>query len=304
MAEKKNREKLFEELSEIHDAYKLDVKQFINFMEQQRLRLVEGLKEYGSWLDQEHEGKQYSPATINRKIAAAKSRVRYAFKHSSSAESLRKKYQLEDVLKAVKPKRIDNFLIPADKVLSVQEVKKLGRDAKDATIKLMVRFLVGTGVRISEMLAIRLADLRPADNDFVAVRILGKGQKERDIYVKTKFIDRIHQYFHGKTYLFEHHEKRYSRISVTNRIKYESLRTIGREITAQQLRHSWAVIQIQRGKSVKAVAAILGHSDPGLTLRMYTNETLEPGEAFLDIQEPELAADAGTTETDTEELTS
>ena len=280
-------DRLFKELDEIHDAYKLDVRQFIEFMKERQLLLVEALKEYAAWLDQEHDGKRYSPATINRKIAAAKSRIRYAFKHSSSAESLRKRYQLEDVLKEVKPKRLDRAAVPAEKVLSVEEVKKLVQETKDNTIKLMVMFLVGTGVRVSEMLAIRLSDLRPADVDFVEVRVVGKGRKERIVHAKTSFVDRVRTYFHGTTYLFEHSGKPFSRISVTNRIKYESLRTIGREVTAHQLRHTWAMIQIRRGKDVRAVAVALGHADPGLTARMYSEKTLQPHEAFLDVQEPD-----------------
>lgn len=72
---------------------------------------------------------------------------------------------------------------------------------------------------------------------------------------------------------------------MTNRIKHEALKTIGREVTAQQLRHAWAVIQIQRGKDLSAVSAALGHSDPGLTVRMYAGKTLQPQESFLDIEE-------------------
>ena len=277
------RDRLFKELCDIRDAYKVDVMQYVAFMKERELRLVEGFKEYAVWLEQEHDGRRYSPATFNRKIAAAKNRIRYAFKHSSAAGSLRKKYQLEEVLKAVKPKRIASHAIAADKVLSSYEVKKLSRETKDETIRLMVEFLVDTGVRVSEMLSIRLSDLLQADGDFSTVRIVGKGRKERSVHVKTKLVDRIFGHFHGKTYLFEHHEKPFSRISVTNRIKHESLKTIGREVTAQQLRHTWAVIQIQRGKPVSAVAVALGHSDPGLTAKMYADTKLEPEEAFIDI---------------------
>ena len=280
-------DRLFKELDEIRDAYNLDVKQFIGFVKERKLGLVEALKDYAAWLDQDHGGKRYSPATINRKIAAAKSRIRYAFKHSSSAESLRKRYQLEEVLKEVKPKRIDKVSVPPEKILSVDEVQKFVRETKDNTIKLMVMFLVGTGVRISEMLAIRLSDLRPADVDFVEVRVVGKGRKERIVHAKTSFVDRVRKYFRGTVYLFEHEGKPFSRISVTNRIKHESLRTMGREVTAHQLRHTWAMIQIQRGKDVRAVATALGHADPGLTARMYSSTKLQPHEAFLDVQEPD-----------------
>lgn len=278
-------DRLLKELDAIHDAYRLDVKQFIEFMKERELLLVEALKAYAAWLDEEHNGKRYSPATINRKIAAAKSRIRYAFRHSSAAASLRKKYQLEEVLKGVKPKRIETLAIPPEKILSVDEVKLLISKTKDRTVSLMVRFLVGTGVRVSEMLGIRLSDLRPSDEHYVEIRIVGKGHQERVVHAKNSFIDRVRKHFHGSTYLFEHDGKLFNRVSVTNRIKYEALKTIGREVTAQQLRHTWAMIQIQRGKAVAAVAAGLGHRDPGLTARMYSDTTLKPKEAFLDVHE-------------------
>jgi integrase/recombinase XerD len=149
----------------------------------------------------------------------------------------------------------------------------------------MVAFLCGTGVRVSEMLGILLADIRPRKGEFVEVRIRGKGSKERTINVKKGFIERIKKHFHGTTYLFEHQGRSFNRISVTNRIKHQALRTIGKEITAQQLRHTWASIQIQRGRDVKAIAAVLGHSDPGITLRMFPDTKLKPEEAFLDLEE-------------------
>ena len=191
---------------------------------------------------------------------------------------------------------IGPLVVSPEAALSVEEVRHLIRETKDSTIRLMVRFLVGTGVRISEMLSIRLADLRPADCDFVSVRIVGRSGKERVVHVNMKLMDRVRRYFHGTTYLFEHDGRPYSRVSVTNRIKHESLKTIGREVTARQLRHTWAVIQIRRGKAVSAVAAALGHSDPGLTARMYSDETLDPLEAFLDIPGSEDGGAAEGTE--------
>ena len=276
-------EALLKELEEIHDSYKLDVKQFIAFLKERRLALPEALKQYAVWLDQERDGKRYSPATINRKITAAKSRMRYAFKNSSSAAILRSKYQVEEILKEVKLKRLGKAVLPAEKVLSIEEVKKLAKGTKDGTISLMVRFMVGTGVRISEMLSVKLADIRPSADGFVEIRVVGKGGKERLIHAKANFVEIVRNHFRGTIYLFEHGGKPFNRISVTNRIKHESLRTIGREVSAQQLRYTWATLQIRRGKNVRAVASVLGYSDPGQATRMYDDKALVPQEAFLDI---------------------
>jgi len=283
-ARRRRQEALLTELEGIRDIYRLDVKQFIGFVRERKLLIVDGFRKYAKWLEEEHEGKLYSPATINRKLAAARSRVRYAFKHGAFAADLRRKYQLEEVLKSVKLKKIDEIAVRSDKVLDVDETRKLLAETKDRTIRLMVSFLVRTGVRVSEMLGLKLTYMGTAKDGLVPVRIAGKGGKERTIHVKADLVERLRVHFRGTTWLFEHHGRPYSRVSVTNRIKIEALRILGREVSAQHLRHTWAAVQIKRGRSLNAVAALLGHSNPGLTARMYPEASLKREEAFLDLE--------------------
>jgi integrase len=278
------REELLAELEGIRDVYMVDVKQFVAFLREKKLPFVEGFTRFAAWLEDEHEGKRYSPATINRKIAAARSRVRYAFKHSSHAGSLRRRHHLEDILGSVKLKKIETLAVPSGKLLDIGEARRLVFQARDPTIKLMVTFLVSTGIRVSEMLGLLLTDLKEPARGLAQVTVRGRGGKLRTIHVKKEYLERIRKYFHGGTWLFEHNGRPYSRVSVTNRIKHEALRTLGREVSAQQLRHTWAAIQIERGRGVGAVAAALGHADPGLTARMYASSGISPEEAFLDLE--------------------
>jgi integrase len=283
---------LLAELEGIRDRYRLDVKQFVQFVKSRKFFIMDALGPYSKWLDDGGNGRRYSPATINRKIAAAKSRIRYAFRHSGYAADLRKRYQLEDVLKSVRLKKIDSLPVPPERLLNADEARLLVERAKDSTVRLMAMFLVGTGVRVSEMLGIALSDIRATKGAFAEVRVIGKGSKERTIHVKKELIEHIKKHFRSTTRLFEHQGRPFNRISVTNRIKYEALRTIGREVTAQQLRHTWAAIQIQRGKDIQAVAAVLGHANPGVTSRMYSRVRLAPEETFLDLEEKKPAARA------------
>ena len=282
-------EALLAELEGIRDVYRLDVKQFIGFVRERELLIVDGFRKYAKWLEEKHDGKRYSPATVNRKLTAARSRVRYAFRHSTFAADLRRKYQLEEILKSVKLRKIDPIVVPPDKVLDIEEARKLVGEARDRTIRQMMTFLVRTGVRVSEMLGVRLADIGIVKDGLVPVRVTGKGGKQRTIQVRKDFLDRVRKHFHGATWLFEHQGRQYSRVSVTNRIKHEALRILGREVSAQNLRHTWAAIQIKRGRNLRSVAALLGHSDPGLTARMYPEPTLKPAESFLDLEKTDRA---------------
>ena len=103
--------------------------------------------------------------------------------------------------------------------------------------------------------------------------------------MKSDFVQRLRRHFRGATWLLEHNGRPYSRVSVTNRIKHQSLLVLGKQVSAQNLRHTWAAIQIKRGRSVSAVAALLGHSNPGLTARMYPDASPKPKEAFPDLGE-------------------
>lgn len=280
---KADRNALLRELEEVRDAYKADAKQFVGFVREGGLALPEALRAYAAWLEADRGGRRYSPATINRKISAAKHRIRYAFKHGSFADILRTSYQLETILGEVKLKRIDPAPAAGGRSVDLDEVKRLSKETKDKTIGLMVRFLAGTGVRISEMLSVRISDLRPESGNLIGIRVLGKNRKERCVHVNADLVKHIYTHFKGSDFLFEHDGRKFSRVSVTNRIKHESLRILGREVSAQQLRYAWAREQIRRGKSVRAVAAVLGYADPGPAAKLAADGPLVPEEAFLDV---------------------
>jgi integrase/recombinase XerD len=293
MKEKDGYDALLEELEGIRDVYRLDVKQFVGFLRERKLMIVEGFRQYARWLDEEHDGKRYSPATVNRKLAASRSRVRYAFKHSAYADSLQKKYRLEDILKSVKLKKVGLIAVSPAAVLDLEEARRLALLAKSKGLKLMIAFLVRTGVRVSEMLHIRLDDVTPGPGQLSRVLVRGKAGKERIISVKKDFLKQITEHFQGRTFLFEHDGRTYNRVSVTNRIKLESLRILGREVSPRNLRNTWAATQIKNGRPLGAVAAALGHSRPGLTAQMYSPRREEMDEAGLDLEEA-VRKDAGT----------
>ena len=276
---------LLDELEGIRDVYRLDVKQFVAFIRERKLLIVEGFRQFAAWLEQEHEGKRYSPATVNRKLAAARSRVRYAFKHSAYAGSLQRKYRLEDILRSVRLKKIDSIVVAPTTILDIDEARKLVWHTRNKTVRLMITFLVRTGLRVSEMLHIRLSDVAVGPGTLARIRITGKGGKERTIGVTTDLLSQVTEHFRGHTYLFEHDGRSYSRVSVTNRVKQESFRILGREISPRHLRHTWAAMQIKKGRSISAVAAALGHTSPGLTAQMYSPSAQKPEEAAMDLEE-------------------
>ena len=101
------------------------------------------------------------------------------------------------MLKSVKLKKIDPSVVPARNVLRIEEARMLVGQTKDRTIRFMVTFLVRTGVRVSEMLAVKIEDLGATKGELLHVRIRGTGGKERIIYVKKDFVAQIREHFGG-----------------------------------------------------------------------------------------------------------
>lgn len=59
-----------------------------------------------------------------------------------------------------------------------------------------------------------------------------------------------------------------------NRLNDKILKTLGLEhIRFHDLRHTFATIALQNGVDIRTVSSMLGHADPGFTLRTYTHAT-------------------------------
>ena len=255
----------------IEDNYSEDTRYFVDFLRSGNYGLsYEGLKAYVEHLDQEHDGKKYAARTYNKRVAAAKNRIRYITKQMDLKESVA--YKFEKALNEIKAKKINSNAVNADRVLTYEEVRALILGTRDKTVSLFVEFLAYTGCRISEALNILLSDLR-LNRGYYEVRILGKKRKERFIKVDQKLTERIRNNFTGKKWLFEHSGKQYNRLSMTNRIKLESLKVLGKNISAHTLRHSYATHVLKKTGRIRAVQEQLGHSSASTTIDLYVHDT-------------------------------
>jgi len=157
----------FDVILAINDRYSKETELLVRFLKSHDLGLtLGGLKAYFSCLQEEHEGKRYKAATINWKINAAKSRIRYVFENTVKSHDPVKRYQLEKALKEIKLLKINSGAVGKDQVLTGDEIQRLITECQDWTISLMIEFLFTTGVRISEMLSILLSDLKRVNDHY------------------------------------------------------------------------------------------------------------------------------------------
>ena len=258
--------------------YKPDLQQYVEYCNAHDMpvgiRSLQGFKD--SLLEQ-----GYKAATINKKLAGIRSSVSQVASRYLNVKEIQ---VLKLALREVKPMRLNRNanVVTREKVLTTEEIRKL-IVAVSQRLGLMIRFLYLTGLRISEMCSVKLADVRESDK-YVSVRVIGKGQKERIIKVSRAVVDDIKAFFGGKVYLFETQGGRaYRRQYVSNQIEKAGRRCLGKAISAHTLRHSFATAKIAKTGKIKAVSEYLGHSSTATTMDMYVHEELS-----LDDLEEEL----------------
>jgi integrase/recombinase XerD len=225
--------------------------------------------------------RDYAPRSYNLKLTAIKEAIRWMFKVNGESFDLRKRVLIEEYLDSLKPFKIQSVAVTEERVLSKDEIDRL-RKHTSKRLRLIIGFLYHTGLRISEMTAIKNDQLKE-NGKYWKIAIVGKGKKLREIKCRKELILDIKNVFQGKTYLFETHAYRngkkggrpLDRHNITKQIKIAGDKFIGKEISAHTLRHSFATHLIQDGKNIKAVSNYLGHSSVKTTLDLYVHDHLE-----------------------------
>ncbi len=171
------------------DKYRLDVSEYIEFMKERRLLMLIAVKEYAAWLDRKQNGKRYGPEAINRRILAARDRLRHAFRSSSGAGNKRKARRLEAVMRKVRPEPVETPATTSRSRCSGEEVRKLLNESTKRGVEPMARLLVGTEVQLSEMPAEKLSDLKAVDECFFEIKVVGNGHENRLVHIGTEFVE-------------------------------------------------------------------------------------------------------------------
>lgn len=162
-------------------------------------------------------------------------------------------------------------------VLSKEEVKKLLNAISNWKHRLMVEFLYSSGLRVSELLNIKIKDLE-IDKNFGYVRN-GKGGKDRLIILakivkeKIKNLIKIEKLTFDSFLFQSNRNKKYSVRSVQKIIRNSSKKAKlknWKEIHPHTLRHSFATHLIENGYDISQVQTILGHKSPETTM-IYTH---------------------------------
>ncbi len=162
---------------------------------------------------------------------------------------------------------------------SLELLNSVSGDYKERDYCIITLFL-NCGLRLSELCGLNVSDIR-TDN---SMRVLGKGNKERIVYLNNACLDAISNYLkvrpvdgvvgeHKKALFLSRLKKRISRKTVQH-IVYVNLEKIGlsgQGYSVHKLRHTAATLMYQHGNvDIRVLKDILGHSDLGTT-QIYTH---------------------------------
>lgn len=153
-------------------------------------------------------------------------------------------------------------------VLSEDEIKRMITVTTNLKHKAIIVTIYSCGLRLSELLNLRIADIQ-SDRGVVRIRN-GKGKKDRTTVLSQVTLELLRSYYRSyrpKEYLFEGVQGGvYSAKSVHNIIKkalHEA--RINKEASAHTLRHSFATHLLENGTDLRYIQELLGHSSPKTT---------------------------------------
>jgi site-specific recombinase XerD len=164
---------------------------------------------------------------------------------------------------------------PLPKYLTVPEVKRLLLQCTNLKHGCILKILYGCGLRVSEVIALKIADI-----DSSTMRLMvraSKGKKDRALPLPKTLLHSLRQYYvayRPKAYLFEGQSGgKYTTKSIQNFIKkYAREANIQKSVTPHMLRHSYATHQLEKGINIIYVQELLGHSSVKTT-ELYTHLT-------------------------------
>jgi integrase/recombinase XerD len=217
------------------------------------------------------EGK--SASTVNKHISAMRAVVRkiYESPHLTAIQS----WEIEKALEKIRFVKKAGRSVPEDKIITPDEMDALMAGSSER-LSLIMTFLWNTGLRISEALGIKYEDCRQT-GDVITIRVLGKGNKEREIRISASFYEKIREEFRGEKYLFESSQTKGNALhdrNVDKEIRRIGKRILRRTLSPHMFRHSFATRMIASTGKIKGVSQYLGHSTTAITMDLYVHERM------------------------------
>lgn len=250
------------DLDLVKSVTKSDINQYVDYLRKTRTGHKRG---------QDTQG--LSEATTQRKVAT----LRAFFGYLAADAELIERNPAERVIVPRVRKRVPEYLGVNESLRLLDAVAGLNQERDYCIIFLFLN----CGLRVSELVGINLSDLRFEEGD-PYLKIRGKGDKERQVYLSQPCIEAIEAYLliREKTYAPEKsHEmalflsRKHKRISVDavqSMVRSAMLKANLQPLSPHKLRHTAATLMYANGVDVRTLQELLGHENLSTT-EIYTH---------------------------------
>lgn len=241
--------------------YKMDLENFYNYINKKKTKKIDFdfLQEYIENLSK----KKYSTKSIQRHISSLKSYFKFLYNKNyinvNPAELL------------CLPKsemKLPNYLT----IIDLEKIYELDLSLRD---KLIVELLYSTGIRLSELVNIKISDINFYDK---TIKVLGKGNKERYVLFGSVCSKLLKEYINNDNRVYLLLNKNGNKLSergveyIIEKI-FKSV-NVHAKLTPHTLRHTFATHMLDNGCDLVTVQKLLGHSDLSTT-SIYTHVSNE-----------------------------
>lgn len=252
------------------ESYKKDLLEFNEYLKNKKIKDVDYkfIRDYLAYMYQ----KKYMKKTISRHISTLRSFYKYL-----NNENILNKNPMILISNPKLDKKLPNFLY-YDELLVLLNIpnKETTLGLRDA---LILELLYSTGIRVSELINIKIKDINFNDKKIL---ILGKGNKERYVLYGNTLMELLDLYLNNSRSKLNKNSEylilnkngdkitdRGIRLIIQNILKKGEL---DYHVSPHTLRHTFATHMLDNGADLKSVQELLGHENLSTT-QIYTHVT-------------------------------
>lgn len=267
-----------------YDAYRRDTLDYLLYLKKNNINYTQiSIKELDSYFNYLKKN-DISARAISRKISTLRGYYNFLI-----SEKIIKENPVLFIAKPQFSSKLPNYLDAQEFETLVSSIIE-GTSLEDIRLKAMILLTYSTGLRVSELVSIRLSQLdlnihtlKFKSNELI---VRGKGNKERIVILSKKSIEYIQNYLQIRenyinksndkslSYLFPSKSKEghMTRQNFGNILKNVALKSglDPSKISPHVLRHSFATKLLDSGADLRSVQELLGHSDI-MTTQIYTH---------------------------------
>jgi len=239
------------------EGYIIELRMFCNFVNKAVVTIT--TPDIRSYLA---SNKDWQVGTIDKKLSVLKSFFGWLVQ-----EELLLRNPASKIKAPKKPSR-------SPKALTVEELEIVRESCKTLRERALVEVMYSTGCRLSEVANLKISDI---DHQNMSAQVIGKGDKERTVYLSFKAMHHINKYLNDRKepsegkrdFLFIGERRPYNRLTgraiqkVVDNI--EQRVSLSKPLTPHVFRHTFATLSMENGADLVDVQHLLGHERPETT---------------------------------------